>query len=141
MCTRPRAIVPISRREEAFRCRAPSGSFASENSRTLITVFGVPAVAARARRQLPNARTMLVLLAIIAAVVLAVIRSVRLPGMWGDTNANISTALPWLTARHDRSDRLRRGVRLRRARAPGRCALPIKFQPALLLMPSGFVSS
>ncbi len=56
-----------------------------------------------------------------AAVVLAVIRSVSYLGMWGDTNANISHGAAVALHRHDRSGRLRRGVRLRRARAPGRC--------------------
>lgn len=97
------------------------------------TVFGVPAVP-RTRKHTSAAerRTMFVLLAI-AAVVLAVIRSVSYLGMWGDTNASISTALPWLTA----------------LVIPAACvvvfayaalalladaALPIRFQPALLLI-------
>ena len=55
------------------------------------TVFGVsslprPSVAASQA----DRRAMLILLAV-AAVVLAVIRSVSYLGMWGDTNANIST--------------------------------------------------
>lgn len=97
------------------------------------TVFGVPAIPrTRQHTSAVERRTMLVLLAI-AAVVLAVIRSVSYLGMWGDTNANISTALPWFTA----------------VVIPAACvavfaygalarmadtALPIRFQPALLLI-------
>lgn len=97
------------------------------------TVFGVPIVSrSRGHASPAKRRTMFVLLAIVA-VVLAVIRSVSYLGMWGDTNASISSALPWLTA----------------VAVPAVCvvafaygalarmadtALPLRFQPALLLI-------
>ena len=75
---------------------------------------------------------MLVLLAI-AAVVLAVIRSVSYLGMWGDTNANISTALPWLTAMIVPAVCVVVFAYAALARLAD-AALPIRFQPALLLI-------
>ena len=97
------------------------------------TVFGVPAVPrTRERTSAAERRTMLVLLAI-AAVVLAVIRSVSYLGMWGDTNANISTALPWLTAMIVPAVCVVVFAYAALARLAD-AALPIRFQPALLLI-------
>lgn len=99
----------------------------------LRTVFGVPAVQrTRQRASAAERRTMFVLLAI-AAVVLAVIRSVSYLGMWGDTNANISMALPWVTAMVVPAICVvvfAYAALVRLADA----ALPIRFQPALLLI-------
>lgn len=97
------------------------------------TVFGVPAIP-RSRRHTSAAerRTMLVLLAV-AAVVLAVIRSVSYLGMWGDTNANISTALPWFTAVVVPAACVAAFAYAALARM-AYAALPIRFQPALLLI-------
>lgn len=111
---------------------APSAVVAAEGVR-LRTVFGVP-TSPRARRHASSAerRTMLVLLAI-AAVVLAVIRSVSYLGMWGDTNASISTALPWLTALVVPAICVVVFAYAALARLAD-AALPIRFQPALLLI-------
>lgn len=82
----------------------------------------------RERTSAAERRTMLVLLAI-AAVVLAVIRSVSYLGMWGDTNANISTALPWLTAMIVPAVCVVVFAYAALARLAD-AALPIRFQPA-----------
>ena len=99
----------------------------------LRTVFGVPAVPRTREHTTPaERRTMLVLLAV-AAVVLAVIRSVSYLGMWGDTNASISTALPWLTALVIPAACVAAFAYAALARLAD-AALPIRFQPALLLI-------
>lgn len=111
---------------------AAEGASAPETARRR-TVFGVP-VAPRTDENVSAAerRTMFVLLAI-AAVVLAVIRSVSYLGMWGDTNANISTALPWLTAMVVPAVCVAVFAYAVLARLAD-IALPIRFQPALLLI-------
>ena len=132
-CTLARDRADLAAGEGDSDAVAPSrAASASEGSRAR-TVFGVPAVPrTRERTSAAERRTMLVLLAI-AAVVLAVIRSVSYLGMWGDTNANISTALPWLTAMIVPAVCVVVFAYAALARLAD-AALPIRFQPALLLI-------
>lgn len=100
------------------------------------TIYGVPVCEVQHARLSKTNNTVAAMLVAIAAVVLAVIRSVSYLGVWGDTNANIFTALPWFT-----------GIVI-----PAFCvvvfaygalirmtdvALPLRFQPALLLILAG----
>ena len=132
-CALARDRADLAAGEGVSDAVAPSrAASASEGSRAR-TVFGVPAVPrTRERTSAAERRTMLVLLAI-AAVVLAVIRSVSYLGMWGDTNANISTALPWLTAMIVPAVCVVVFAYAALARLAD-AALPIRFQPALLLI-------
>ena len=132
-CTLARDRADLAAGEGVSDAVAPSrAASASEGSRAR-TVFGVPAVPrTRERTSAAERRTMLVLLAI-AAVVLAVIRSVSYLGMSGDTNANISTALPWLTAMIVPAVCVVVFAYAALARLAD-AALPIRFQPALLLI-------
>lgn len=132
-CTLARDRADLAAGEGVSDAVAPSrAASASEGSRAR-TVFGVPAVPrTRERTSAAERRTMLVLLAI-AAVVLAVIRSVSYLGMWGDTNVNISTALPWLTAMIVPAVCVVVFAYAALARLAD-AALPIRFQPALLLI-------
>lgn len=132
-CTLARDRADLAAGEGVSDAVAPSrAASASEGSRAR-TVFGVSAVPrTRERTSAAERRTMLVLLAI-AAVVLAVIRSVSYLGMWGDTNANISTALPWLTAMIVPAVCVVVFAYAALARLAD-AALPIRFQPALLLI-------
>ncbi|RNL47182.1 LuxR family transcriptional regulator [Paraeggerthella hongkongensis] len=72
---------------------AANGSAGSDSR----TVFGIP-IKQHESGKAPEAdrRSVFVLLGV-SAVVLAVIRSVSFLGMWGDTNATISTDIPWLS--------------------------------------------
>lgn len=132
-CALARDRADLAAGEGVSDAVAPSrAASASEGSRAR-TVFGVPAVPrTRERTSAAERRTMLVLLAI-AAVVLAVIRSVSYLGMWGDTNAIISTALPWLTAMIVPAVCVVVFAYAALARLAD-AALPIRFQPALLLI-------
>lgn len=130
-CAKARARAAATAGEDR-----PSEEHASDGDDEALrvrTVFGVPAIARTHRRTSDaNRRTMLVLLAI-AAVVLAVIRSVSYLGMWGDTNANISTALPWFTGMVLPAVCVAVFAYAALARMAG-TALPLRFQPALLLI-------
>lgn len=102
------------------------------------TVFGVPAIPRLYGRVEKDQRRMVFVLVLTASVVLAVIRSVSYLGMWGNTDAVISTELPLIT-----------GVAL-----PAFCVvifayivlirlanypLAVRFQPALLLILIGLL--
>ena len=120
-------------RDRAVRAADGAEAAVAAEGVRLRTVFGVPAVPrTREHTSAAERRTMLVLLAI-AAVVLAVIRSVSYLGMWGDTNASISTALPWLTALVVPAACVVVFAYAALARLAD-AALPIRFQPALLLI-------
>ncbi|MEA5019306.1 MAG: helix-turn-helix transcriptional regulator [Gordonibacter sp.] len=61
------------------------------------TVFGVPVLPRLAAGAMQGDRRTAYLLMVTSAVTLAVIRSVSYLGMWGNTNASVSTIVPWLT--------------------------------------------
>ena len=97
------------------------------------TVFGVPVLSLPGSGPVRSDRRTAYLLMVTSAVVLAVIRSVSYLGMWGNTNASVSTMVPWLTG----------------FVAPALCvlvfaygllvltadrSLAVRFQPALLLI-------
>ena len=135
-CTLARDRADLAAGEGVSDAVAPSRAASASEGARARTVSGVPAVPrTRERTSAAERRTMLVLLAI-AAVVLAVIRSVSYLGMWGDTNANISTALPWLTAMIVPAVCVVVFAYAALARLAD-AALPIRFQPALLLIEVG----
>ncbi|MEG2025337.1 MAG: helix-turn-helix transcriptional regulator [Gordonibacter sp.] len=97
------------------------------------TVFGVPALPRLARDPALGDRRAAYLLMVTSAVALAVIRSVSYLGMWGNTNASVSTMVPWLTGFVVPAlcvAVFAYGLLI----LTTDCSLPIRFQPALLLI-------
>ncbi len=82
---------------EACCALARRDSLASGTRMHERTVFGVPVLPRPTADAMRSNRRTAYLLMVTSAVALAVIRSVSYLGMWGNTNASVSTIVPWLT--------------------------------------------
>ncbi|MEG0758936.1 MAG: LuxR C-terminal-related transcriptional regulator, partial [Raoultibacter sp.] len=93
-------------------------------------------VSAKARTITPTSQTFrrnTFILMAVSAILLAVIRSVSYLGLWGNTNANISTSIPWLMGFIVPSVLLVLFAYFALIRMAG-FTLTMRFQPAMLLI-------